>query len=169
MIGRNNVDLGKAWEDEAESYMSIAARDMPNYFMFMGPNAIIAHGSLVEAINWTSDYIIKWIRKIAEEGIKSVVPRTQAVDEFCRYGDEIHKRLIWSGGCKSWYKKNRVDGRVTATFAGSALLYKRLISEIRAEDFEIEYRSPNRWRFLGNGFTDYELDDNNDLAWYIER
>lgn len=58
---------------------------------------------------------------------------------------------------------------MTATFAGSALLFKRLMDEVRAEDFDIRYRDGgNRFRFMGNGFMDYELDDEADLAWYVE-
>ena len=48
-------------------------------------------------------------------------------------------------------------------------MYKKLISEIRAEDFEIEYRSPNPFRFVGNGFLADEFQDDADLSWYIEK
>ena len=75
---------------------------------------------------------------------------------------------VWSGGCKSWYKRNRVDGRVTALFGGSAHLFQRLLSDIRAEDFEIEYRTSNPYRFLGIGFTEFEMDETSDLSWYVE-
>ena len=112
--------------------------------------------------------MIKWIKKMATEDIKSMVPKNAAVEEFVRYGDEIHKTLVWTGSCKSWYKKNRVDGRVTALFAGSAFLYKTLIENIRGEDFDVRYRSPNRYRFLGNGFTEFEMRDDSDLACYVE-
>lgn len=122
----------------------------------------------MEALNWTGDYFCKWITKIATEDIKSVVPKQQVVDAFVRYGDEIHKSLVWTGNCVSWYKKGRIDGRVTALFGGSALVYKRLIENIRAEDFDIVYRSKNNFRFMGNGFTREEFDDESDLSWYIE-
>ena len=69
---------------------------------------------------------------------------------------------------RSWYKNNRIDGRVTATFAGSAMLFYEMVKQIRPEDFEIRYRSRNRFRFMGNGFVPYELDDKADLAWYVE-
>lgn len=148
--------------------MSVATADMPNYFIMMGPNAVVGHGSLMEALNWTGDYSCKWIKKIAIENIKYVIPKRSAVEAFVRYGDQIHKTLVWTGNCVSWYKKGRVDGRVTALFGGSALVYQRLISEIRAEDFEIEYRSPNPFRFIGNGFMAEEFDDKSDLSFYIE-
>lgn len=148
--------------------MSVATSDMPNYFIMMGPNAVAGHGSLIEALNWTGDYFVKWIKKIATEEIKYVVPKSSVVDAFCKYGDEIHKTLVWTSSCKSWYKRNRIDGRVTALFGGSAILFKQLIENIRGEDFDIVYRSGNPFRFMGNGFTAYEMDEKNDLAWYIE-
>jgi len=149
--------------------MSIGCPTFPNYFIFTGPNAVVGHGSLMESLGWVAEYMIKWMRKIATEDIKSVAPKQEVVDEFVTYGDEIHKTLTWTGACRSWYKKNRIDGRVTATFAGSALLLHRLIGDIRGEDFDIRYRSPNRFRFMGNGYLEYELDEKNDLAWYVEK
>lgn len=168
MIGRDGVDLGEQWEKDPDSYLALAARHMPNYFMFLGPRAVVGHGSLIEAINWTSDYLLKWIRKVATEDIKSIMPKADAVNELTQYQDELHKKMIWTESCKSWFKGNRPDGSVAALFAGSALLFKQLVSEIRAEDWEIEYSSKNRWAFLGNGFTAHELVQGNDLAWYIE-
>lgn len=103
------------------------------------------------------------------ENIVSVAPKQEVVDGFVRYGDQIHKTLTWTGGCKSWYKGNRVDGRVTATFPGSALLFQKLVERIRPEDFHIKYRSRNRWGFMGNGFLGYELEEGGDLAWYVEK
>lgn len=165
----SQYELGEQWEDEAESYMSICAPHCPNYFMFGGPNAVIAHGSLIEAFNWTADYIVKWVKKIAAENIKAVTPKQDAIDEFVAYGEQVHKTLVWTDSCTSWYKKNREDGRVTAAFGGSAMLYKQLISELRSEDFKIDYRERNRFMFMGNGFTQLETDENADLAWYIEK
>ncbi|KAK5065320.1 hypothetical protein LTR84_001158 [Exophiala bonariae] len=169
VIGRNSVSLADKWAEEPSSYLSLASTDMPNYFMFTGPNALIGHGSLMESLGWSAEYMIKWIWKIAAEDIKAIVPKQSAVDDFIVYSDLIHKTLTWTGSCRSWYKNNTVDGRVTATFAGSALLFKRLIQDLRPEDFDIEPRGRNRFRFLGSGFLEYELQKGNDLAWYVEK
>ncbi|KAJ9608745.1 hypothetical protein H2200_006516 [Cladophialophora chaetospira] len=168
LIGENGVNLQDKWEHEPDSYVSVATAGFPNYFMMMGPNCLGGHGSLVESLNWTGDYIAKWIRKMATEDIKAVVPKRSVEQAFIEYQEEIHKTLVWTGACKSWYKRNRVDGRVTALFGGSAPLFHRIISEIRAEDFEIQYRSPNPWKFMGNGFMEYEMDEQSDLSWYVE-
>lgn len=168
LIGRNGVSLAEKWKDEPESYLSLACPDMPNLFFFTGPNATVGHGSLIFSLDWSAEWMIRWMQKMAYEDIASVAPKQDVVDEFVRYGDQIHKTLTWTGGCRSWYKANRVNGRVTATFAGSAILYEKLVNgRLRPEDFEIKYRSANRWKFLGNGFTGYELQEGNDLSYYI--
>ncbi|ETI19940.1 hypothetical protein G647_08955 [Cladophialophora carrionii CBS 160.54] len=169
VVGRGKVSLADKWAKEPSSYLSLASPDMPNYFMFTGPNALIGHGSLMESLGWSAEYMIKWMRKIASEDINAVVPKQSVVDDFIVYSDQIHQILTWTGACRSWYKNNTIDGRVTATFAGSALLFKRLIQDLRPEDFDIEPRTKNRFRFLGNGFLQYELQKANDLAWYVEK
>ena len=169
-VGRQCVDLREAWTgSNPETYLSVAAPSMPNYFTMLGPRALAGHGSLLEALSWNGDYIAKWLKKISEEDIHSIVPKSETVKHLMAYGDEVHKNLVWTGGCKSWYKQGTVDGKVTALFAGSGMLYKRMISELRPEDFEVRYRSKNTFRFLGNGFTAFEFDEESDLAWYIEK
>jgi hypothetical protein len=61
-----------------------------------------------------------------------------------------------------------VDGRVTALFGGSAQLFNRMLGDIRGEDFDITYKTPNPWRFMGNGFTEFEMKEESDLSWYVE-
>lgn len=65
------------------------------------------------------------------------------------------------------YKSHRVDGRVTAVWPGSAISYKEMIDGIRPEDFDIVYRSRNRFRFMGNGRTQREFRPGEDLAFYL--
>lgn len=113
VTGRHGMTIAEKWKDEPESYLSLACPDFPNYFLFTGPNATVGHGTLITSMTWSAEWMIKWIRKIAAEDIKSVVPKQSATDEFVRYGDEIHKTLTWTGNCSSWYKNHRKDGRVS--------------------------------------------------------
>jgi hypothetical protein len=168
LVGLNGVDLSETWKDDPESYVSVAVPQIPNYFLMMGPNCLGGHGSLVESLNWTGDYFVKWIKKIATEDIKYVMPKQNVVDAFIKYTDEIHKTLVWTGNCSSWYKRGRKDGRVTALFGGSAQLFNRIVADIRTEDFDIVYNTNNPFRFMGNGFLEWELDPKSDLAWYLE-
>ena len=169
LIGLNDLSLSEAWKDEPTAYLSLAAAQFPNFFMFSGPNAPVGHGSLMAGLGWSADWMCQWLRKIAAEDIKYVVPKQEAVDEFNVYADEIMQTLVWSGGCQSWYKNNRVDGKVTAVWAGSAIGYKEMIDHIRPEDFDIVYRTKNRFRFMGNGRTKREYDPEADLAFYLHK
>lgn len=96
---------------------------------------------------------MKWTKKVPTEDIEYATPERSSEEPFARDGDEIHKTLIWTGGCKSWSKRNRVDGREKALFGGSVALFSRMLADIRGEDFEIEYHSPNFFRLMGNRLT----------------
>ncbi|CAN8097720.1 unnamed protein product [Discula destructiva] len=167
VVGRGGVNLADQWAEEPYSYLSLMAAGFPNFFMFGGPNNPVGHGSLMSQLQWSANWMCRWARKIAEENIIFIDPKPEVVEEFNAYADEIMQTLVWSGGCRSWYKKNRVDGRVTAVWAGSAISYHDMIKELRPEDFEIKYRSRNRFRFMGNGKTRKEYVPGEDLAFYI--
>lgn len=121
LLGRNGLDLSDAWVDEPTSYLSLCAAQFPNFFMFSGPNAPVGHGSLMAGLGLSAEWMTKWIRKMAQEDIRWVDVRQEVVDEMNAYGDEIMQTLVWSGGCQSWYKNHRVDGKVTAVWPGSVL------------------------------------------------
>lgn len=53
-------------------------------------------------------------------------------------------------------------------YAGSIIHYKELIDKIRGEDFDYKYHSANRFRFMGNGMAQLEL-DGGDLSFYIKK
>lgn len=86
------------------------------------------------------------------------------MSDYNTYTQQFHRRkTVWAGGCRSWYKNG---GTVTAMYAGSVLHYKEILQEFRAEDFDIEYRSRNRFVFMGNGLTIRET-SGGDLAYYV--
>lgn len=124
LVGRNQRMLATHWKDNPEAYLGICAADIPNYFMFNGPNCPVGHGSLLAVMERTAEYILRWCKKIATEDIKSVCVKEEVVEEYNTYSQEFLKRTVWSGGCRSWYKNGKVDGKVTAMYAGSILHYK---------------------------------------------
>ena len=70
LIGKNGVALAEQWKDDPQAYFSICAANMPNYFIFNGPNAPVGHGSLMATFDFTCDYLLRWLKKIATEDIK---------------------------------------------------------------------------------------------------
>jgi hypothetical protein len=120
-----------------------------------------------------SEYVFKWALKMAGEGIKSVTVKSDVMEAWNVYIQEIMKRTAWSdSGCGSWNKKGSTeDGYrtgITATYPGSMNHFREMLSEIRGEDFDIEYLNPvNRWaQIVGNGLTERDAEDR-DLAPYL--
>lgn len=70
MRGRNYKSLNEIWRSEAEGYLGIFAPDSPNYFIYNGPNCPIGHGSLMGAMDATTDLIINLCTKLASQDIK---------------------------------------------------------------------------------------------------
>ncbi len=55
---------------------------------------------------------------------RSVCVKEEAVDDYNVYSQEYLKQMVWSGGCRSWYKNGKVDGKITAMYAGSILQHR---------------------------------------------
>lgn len=74
---------------------------------------------------------------------------------------------VWTAGCRSWFNQGKAGGRLSAQYAGSLIHWRRMLENPRYEDFDITYRSLNRFQFLGNGFTRDEV-EGKDLSWYLD-
>ncbi|KAG5789094.1 hypothetical protein H9Q69_011843 [Fusarium xylarioides] len=168
VVGHNGVSLAEQWRDAPEAYFGVFAANMPNFFTINGPNTPLAHGSLLVVMSFTVDYISRWIRKISTQNIKSVQVRQDALHDFNVYAQELMNKTVWTGDCRSWFKKGKANGRVTAMYPGSVIHYKEILDEFRTEDFVYEYTSGNRFQFMGNGMTFREKNDE-DLAWYMRK
>ncbi|VTT55935.1 unnamed protein product [Fusarium fujikuroi] len=94
--GRNGYQLHEAWGESPEAYFGVAAANMPNYFIFIGPNSPVGHGSLLDSVFCVAKWILKWCRKIATEDIKytpSVCVSQKALDDYNVYLQELLKRM----------------------------------------------------------------------------
>lgn len=50
LIGLNGINLQNTWRDDPKGYLGLAAPDMPNYFVFLGPNCPIGNGPILASI-----------------------------------------------------------------------------------------------------------------------
>ncbi|KAH0845024.1 hypothetical protein AYO21_04055 [Fonsecaea monophora] len=166
VIGTKGKNLQNEWAEEPASYLGIAAPGFPNYFMFLGPNCPIGNGPVLTAIEAQADYILKLINRWQTENIHSMSPKLEAVKDFIAYKDSFMSKTVWHEECRSWYKNNSASGKIAALWPGSTLHYLEAVSDVRGDDWEIEYKG-NRFAFLGNGFSQTEVDDTADFAYYI--
>jgi hypothetical protein len=165
LISPSGVNLQDEWKDEPESYWGLAAAGFPNYLIFLGPNCPIGNGPVLSAIEAQADYMCKWIDRYQTYNIKTFEPTRQAITEFIAHKDEFMKRSVWADPCRSWYKAGPT-GKITALWPGSTLHYIEALMDVRVEDWSVSY-SGNRYAYLGNGYSQTELDPTADWGYYI--
>ncbi|OAL40668.1 hypothetical protein AYO20_00404 [Fonsecaea nubica] len=166
VIGDKGTDLRDEWATEPRSYLSIAASGFPNYFLSSGPNFPLAQGTLIPCLERTINYAYDAVLKLQRQGIKSLSPKPEAVQEFLEHKDAVMRDLAWSSGCRSWYKLGKVDGKVWGPWPGSAVHFLEATEQPRWEDWEIRYVGGNRFAYFGSGKTQRE-EDGGDLTWYL--
>ncbi|PFH50241.1 hypothetical protein AMATHDRAFT_61440 [Amanita thiersii Skay4041] len=166
LIGLNEKDLRDEWVEEPRNYLGFSAAGFPNYFMFIGPNSPIGNGPVLIGMEAQADYMLKLISRWQTENIHSFTPKVEAVDDFIAHKDEFMKGTVWSTGCRSWYKSNTIDGKVTALWPGSTLHYLESLADVRYDDWDVRYTG-NRFAYLGNGLSQTEVDPTADWAYYI--
>lgn len=168
------------------------------FAVLMGPNSPTSHGSILPIMEWATRYIFQVIDKMQTENIKAIEPKSEAVQEYYNHTHELMKRLAWSSreflfplcfeqkdddsppklffsplltrsiACRSWFKNGKVHGPVTAIYPGSRLHWFEMLKNVRWEDYDIDYRSDNRFSFMGNGFSQVECDSEGDPVWYFD-
>ncbi|KAF9876803.1 hypothetical protein CkaCkLH20_05649 [Colletotrichum karsti] len=167
IIGRRGISLRTMWKDRGpEAYLGMAIAGLPNYFTILGPNCPIANGSLIPCIEWSAKYIAKAITKMQTDQIRSIDVKQPLQDAYNDYVQDVHKDLVWTGSCNSWYK-DRKSGRVVAVWPGSSIHFMEMIESPRWEDFNIEYIHSNPFSFMGNGISQREA-QGQDLTFYLD-
>ncbi|KAH8703712.1 cyclohexanone monooxygenase [Talaromyces proteolyticus] len=168
VIGRGGRDIKSQFGEFPVGYMGIMAKNFPNLFLMIGPNGPASHGSIIPVLEWYTRYIFAVIEKVQRENIKSFEPKEEAIKDLYNHTHELMKRLVWSSACRSWFKNGKVHGPVTAIYPGSRLHFFEVLKHVRWEDFELGYRTKNRFQFMGNGYTHTELQVNGDPVWYFD-
>ncbi|KAH9225325.1 hypothetical protein K456DRAFT_1732009 [Colletotrichum gloeosporioides 23] len=151
IIGRDGKNLQDVWAESPTSYCGMGVSGFPNYMIFLGPNTPISNGSLMGPIEATGDYFVRILTKMIRQCIKSFDVRIEAQTDFDNHTQEFMRQAVWTGTCRSWFKKD-VNGKVSALWCGSSLHYMQSLAEDRWEDYEWRFDG-NRYAYWGNGFS----------------
>ncbi|KAL5363724.1 hypothetical protein BJX96DRAFT_187225 [Aspergillus floccosus] len=165
ILGYNGENLQDKWKNEPQSYFGIAAPGFPNYLMFLGPNSPLGNGPVLSAVESQADYMMKLIDRYQTHNISSFAPQPEAVRDFIGYKDRFMKGTVWADACRSWYKPT-ANGPVTALWPGSTLHYMEAMDEVRWDDWNVRYEG-NRFNWMGNGYSQTEVDPTADWGYYI--
>ncbi|KAJ3969799.1 FAD/NAD-P-binding domain-containing protein [Lentinula raphanica] len=158
VVGQHGKNVQERWKEyPIDSYLSLAVKDTPNYFMYYGPHGPTGHGSGAPMIEAMTRCFMQFIRKMQVENIVSMQVKHKAADDFNEHRELYLKRTAWAGRCSSWFKPGPDASPVM--FPGNRVLFIELLTNPRWEDWEYEYGyAGNRFGYLGNGFTMREVD-----------
>lgn len=118
LTGRNGISLADKWREAPDTYISVATNEFPNYFISLGPNGSLGHGSLSLLIERAIDYMTYCVAKMQRDNIRWMMPRREAVDRFTTHCEQYFTRTVFSTKCRSWYKGGKEEGRITAVWPG---------------------------------------------------
>lgn len=159
------INLQDIYREKPIGYLGVAAPQMPNYMTVHGPYGPLGQGSAMPMIDLFIKYILQMIQHIQEEDVKSVTPKQEVIDQYAEHADLFNDRTVWNAPCRSWFKGNKVDGRIML-HPGTRNQYMMMMSKPRLQDYDFEYRSKNMWAWLGNGFSERDC-NRKDLTWYL--
>jgi cation diffusion facilitator CzcD-associated flavoprotein CzcO len=140
ILGRGGKSLDDAWREGFEAYRGTAIAGFPNFFMIVGPNTGLGHGSMIFMIEAQIEYILKGIQAMRDQGAGVAEVRREAQR---RYNDAIQERLdrtVWArGGCSSWYKTK--TGKITTLWPGFMWQFSRMMQTFDAGSYVLEPRA----------------------------
>ncbi|TVY18036.1 putative sterigmatocystin biosynthesis monooxygenase [Lachnellula arida] len=174
IVGRNGVDLQKEWAKDPACYMSTIAKDMPNYFVYLGPGSPVGHGSLITSIERITLYICDIVTKLQRENYTSFTLKPGKVEAYQSQMMAWLDKTVWGDSCQSSFKNGTVTGALNAFHPGSRLHYFELLRRHRYEDFDWTSGCPEPefdYAWFNNGFLSHELetDVTADPTWYLDQ
>ncbi|KAJ7082439.1 FAD/NAD-P-binding domain-containing protein [Mycena belliarum] len=168
VVGRGGATLTARWTPHAEAYLALAVDGFPNLFLVYGPGSGLNSASILVLLESQVDYVVKAVRKLQRERLKSMEPKKEATKDWTEHMRAYFPRTVYTDKCNSWYKAP--DGTVVGLWPGSGLHAIRALAEPRWEDYEYEAldETRNRLHWLGAGQTESERTGTGDLAWYLD-
>jgi cation diffusion facilitator CzcD-associated flavoprotein CzcO len=126
IVGRDGTRLSEWWKaNGVEAYAGSTVAGFPNLFLMIGPNATLAHNSMIYMIESHINYIASALTFCRRPGVSSVEVKPQVVQ---RYNEKLQAKLehsVWvEGGCGSWYLDHR--GRNTTLWPDHTWKFRRL-------------------------------------------
>jgi cation diffusion facilitator CzcD-associated flavoprotein CzcO len=103
VTGRDGRTLAEQWKTHVQAYRTLMVPGFPNFFMLLGPNSATGHTSALIMIEEQARYVTRCLRLMERKGYRHVEPSAEATDRFNRRLQGAMQRMVFSGGCGSWY------------------------------------------------------------------
>jgi cation diffusion facilitator CzcD-associated flavoprotein CzcO len=140
--GRGGRRLSEVWGGSPKAYRGTTVPGFPNFFMLLGPNTGLGHGSMVHMVESQIAYVLDALRTLDERDAATVEVRPEALE---RYNADIDARMegtVWSTGCVSWYQD--AEGRNGALWPDWTWRFRQELAHFDADGYELEAPRPAR-------------------------
>lgn len=168
IIGLHGNNLQRAWtEGLPTAYLSVTVKDMPNYFVMMGPQSPLGHGSITGSIEHVTKYVRQLLYKLQTEAYASLVPKDTVTNAWLAHAVKWMDKTVWVEKCASSFKNGSSGKTVVSLHPGSRLHFFDLLEKPRYEDFEWKslLKEPlDMFAWLADGFTLAETTAGSDLS-----
>lgn len=157
IVGLNGRDLRQVWTDELPTaYLSTSVADMPNFFVMMGPQSPLGHGSITGSVEHVTRYVGKMIYKLQTEAYGSLVTKPAVSKAWIDHAMKWMEKTVWTENCASSFKNGSSGKTVVSLHPGSRLHYFDLLASPRHEDYDWTplCKDPvDMFAWLADGFT----------------
>lgn len=173
-IVAGELDLKRDWKPDGAfgfpyTYLGLATPGFPNLAFLLGPNSAGPSGTVPQTVESMITYVAKLLRKMSNQGIRTMAPSKAAADDFLAYCDAFFPRTNLARNCSSGSNGGRPGARIHGHWPGSGAHLTRVRRDPRWEDWEYEYARPeNRFAYFGNGWTRKEADPSSDMTPYLK-
>ena len=168
IIGLHGNDLREVWQKEVPAaYLSVTVKDMPNYFVMMGPQSPLGHGSITGSVEYVTRYVCQLVSKLQTEAYSSLVPKELVTKAWFAHAMKWMEKTVWVENCASSFKNGKSGTTVVSLHPGSRLHYFNLLERPRYEDFEwtgLSKDPMSMFAWLADGFTAAETGGESDLS-----
>lgn len=135
MYDRKGIEIHE--RKNFSAYLGIQMRDMPNFFMLLGPNTGLGHNSIIFMIEQQIAYTLKCLDEMDRRSSQVMYVHPEVEDEFNAATQARLKQTVWgSGGCKSWYLNE--DGENYTVWPGFTWQYWLSTRHPEFKHFEFE-------------------------------
>lgn len=118
VFGRDGVEAGATWGEDARAYLGILAPRYPNFFMVLGPNSSPNHAAGVNmVIEAQVNYIVETLDLMVARGARAIEPSIDAFQQWNDRVDEQMKQMVWTHPkCNSYYLNSERRNWVSCPF-----------------------------------------------------
>ncbi len=103
IYGRKGLELTENWRERIGSHRTMMTHGFPNLFFLLGPNSGLGHNSIILMIEAQVAFIVRLMKEMERNHSTLVEPHPQAEKMFNELVAKDLKKIVFSGGCNSWY------------------------------------------------------------------